>query len=1200
MAKQELDAPDTPPTPGPVGPEDNGYDPEEGVNSVRDEIEDANKGRVFDEGDSYLASRDGGSSEAVPALEPRIPDEVINKMFELGDLDIALVDSTLHIRREAALNREAMLRNYVNEAKGIRKFGRMIWANGIMRFKFLKKYEAKIIDQAKAENYVYAFDGDDDVQRLRVRQAMVHRFTDRLGDELVRTEAGEKRKELDKNSAFATASKDLVSRFVLGEIDEGSFDELTDKLIRGEYGKGLGGELHGSGEVYTANLKEVANKLRGALAHADGVERIRLMGEWRDKSRVVSGLEVGAGRTEVVRTKHDKLLEKFQSGPFGSLVSTETAVAAIQAAAILSNVAVGKLSTAFWWTGIPVLIYGVRGGARQAERSRGERALDLDNAEMGRSVEDIDNSKLKPAQRWLLKRSGRFEKARFEMDSVQGITQKLDALIDEDGKLKEGTSVPEALELVGNIRAKLLVADQDREATVAYGGARHRSERDVALAELTDKLSRIKIELKRAILADAEIAAMIGVTTATNMNDLLQKNVNERSDIIRQQHEASNKTAKKIIHTDTFVSGMTSAGVSLASALVLQDAMAFMDDSRQGAIETAIGIEPNVGPGEEVHNTITESLINGPDQEINIGPGALQQDPNMPTVLISSDSHIQPNGNGTIDILDRNNNPLASGVKINPDNSFPQESIDQLSNNPNVRFEDLSHVKPGSAETVERTIGVGDFLNNQAEVGNVIDVKGINYLGNNTEFSDLNELRFDFTKDAEGNIYGSVGRMSSDGSFNELGSSDIEKLVGEGRASIFLSLDRSNPNTMLEFPISPETGDYVWSADSDLVKSGFWSDTTQPNILGENGVDFHGGYARPGFVDQEGTLTSFATAVGDGEVKEVTTVVPNDSPAMEYAYEISSKEGVVEVPTVTDAAPVIPIEVYRSSKNFHKSGVGQGDKSRGLARESGRNESLDTKPTTDRLSEPGGNTPKPYSEVLEEFKQTAKWKNASKDDQNALEQELHANWLSRSQKTNTTTTTNSDHVSSTTTAAGSNQSKTPSAQQSAQVNSDSNRVESPLESNLLGKLKASDFWKNASDEEKSIIERGLLNPTPVDSTLVDKDSSDQPTEIIPRVIGPHIGDTLIMPPVDSRGVEGKVGNDDRRDVLYGSLRKSFSDVFELEQKIKMLKESNPLDINKQNELKELKNKLEELKKERDVATEAFEKYNFSINQPKAA
>lgn len=775
-------------------------------------------------------------SPVAPApMTPQPPRDQLSLPGQNEPFELVMVDRSNDAMKIARSAAEHRLSQESNQGGKLKRLARAMWKTGVAHEWYRQRYIREEFAEIVKHQDVLITESSSKAERERAQKYLFERFKAGGGHVVTSESLGKKseqRKELGEDSALGKKLKDLIEDAVTNNLSK---DELQQQYeqITDEFRNSGTDELFGEGAVTSENIHEVVEQMRGASLHGESlVHAVKNM-------RIISGESRTGGRSEAHYNLADKAIEKIAKSKRLGWISPELAASGIGIAIGATKVLRGSAARAILGVAAPVAVGAVLGGLRERKRTKDDIAQHQRERELGKTFEGSD--KLRAA----------IEDTMYDDREASELADLLKHSSSEETLDQGGDeALKVALEAIAEVQA--------RQGFTYMGKTLIRHSDPTREDEEMFYLQSAKIEAtnqlrKRLGSLDDDTRARLNIPAGASVRDVLASDEYEPRIVneLREDIEAKDEARKKLIRKRMGVGALKGAFIS-GSLSVAANAIAGGFESAGSSQATESGYERNGG-----------------DISINNGYDVLH------------------NADGTIDIKDADGNVVLDNVARDPNGMLPPESVAKIE----AAGLDVSepHEMPSTLE--DRPVSLQEFINNHSQ--ETLKVSETDWLGNNTQVSDGNELRSDWTGTGvgpNGEVTLNASSMTPGESFNGDHGFDPVAAMHNGNLKLLVSFDEATKNNPIMLSYGPD-GQLVIPPDSPAAKA-FWPD--------ENGQQvFHGFEAKTAVVtgenpDGTSTVASFATIVGENDMPP-TLIDKVETEAAQYSYEITAPvEQVVE------------------------------------------------------------------------------------------------------------------------------------------------------------------------------------------------------------------------------------------------------------------------------------------------------------------
>jgi hypothetical protein len=820
------------------------------------------------------------------------------------DLNIYSIDETEDAKALARDAARAKWREKLQSGGRFKRFVKNLWMgeNGVAGPYVYRKYYLEMLEQIQNEGDVLAHESNDREARRGAQISTIERFESGY----LHDDAGERVSELEEDSAYGIAVKDLIRRYAQGEFqDEAAFMEERSRILNA-LGQAGHEDLIGEGGVRIDNMFLVAEQVKAMVDHGDSVDRII------EGMKVFSGEARSHVRTEAHLNTIDRIIDKLDNNPAGGLVSPVTLGAAGAIAFGVVGAGKGSLAAAAGMT-VPGVLGGVFAGLREHKRLQDDRMLHAREMATGKEFDASSRRRVD------------IETTRYETVSARDLAQQLDAAFEfEEAMTPE--QVQAAYEALALVEARVKLSDQRNIDLVSYSEATQveaeRQALDIARAQ-----AKVKLAARLANLPP-DFRANLEITDTDTVDDAL----NRYTDVIasiESDLSAKDKTYNRIRTRRVATAAAIGAATSLFIGLGSQELIAFANPNYEGLAEHLLNPASANGATKQ---TVLEGMFNG-QEAVSGTPDTYQAFPlgthTGALELPAGYTAVQAT-NGTFSIEGANGAHIVDNLTLNKNGSLTPESIDAL------RAHDVSVSDTGRLVTeygtTTKKISVKAY--NHEHARDITRISRDYWNDNNTPAPDFdhNELGLSYGGEnatgvgPNGSIRMSVAGMTEDGSWHGSRHVSWEDAAEHDKLKLAISGSRGTQSDVYMVDIKPD-GSINIPADSPAAK--FFSE--------EDGkMKFHGGFLEA--VETRGTshgvthVTPLATVSGDHTAHRITEQVQTVSER--YVPHLKLTPPAENIETVGIGGPEIvvrrPLErlARRESYNYYGYGYeGDGDMS---------------------------------------------------------------------------------------------------------------------------------------------------------------------------------------------------------------------------------------------------------------------------------
>lgn len=807
---------------------------------------------------------------------------------ESEPIKLVIVDQS-HDSLDAARDRaDQRLDEELGEGGNFKRFLNGIWKGNIAKDYYRSKYTRQADAAIENAQDVLLYEASE-AARGRAKEATIERFQG-VYDELIHTDAGERREVQGDGSELATGMKSIIKRYCNGELNDETIREERTRLLNA-YRESHGTESIGQGKVVVDNLLEVAQAVAGAVEHGESLDNVL------SKMQVISGEARDGVRGEARYNAVDRAIDSLSKTKVGSLVGPETVATFVAVAASIARVGSHSVVGAVTKTILPGVAAGLWAGLRENKRVQDERVQHSRETAQGKEYNPGDV------------RREEMEKTRYESLAAIDLTNHLRMVVGNE-QLDDGgnEALQVALDAIAATEARIRLSDSRGINLVTYSSSVVGDERmdlDIARAEA-------KVALGARLTADAR--RELGLDESADLREILNQQSNDFIEAIEGDISDKDEAFRQLKNRRVAKAAAIGVASGLTIGLLSQEVMAAVDSTRVGLLEQMWHAHNTTIGGVE-HQTVLHGLLAGDQAIENTGASGdyvMQHFGTHGEMSIPKGDTIIDNGNGTFSMADHSGNISAENIAYNPDGSLPQESINQLTKLGMIVNDKSFDTNVETFQTKE--VGISEYIDNHMAATTHI-MRDMWYDNNTPHKFDLNELRLRWSGASGVTDTGyqlNVASMAPDGSFHGDQAADWSEVVKSGNLKLAVSASVDTQTHVFMVDIGPD-GQINIPADSSAGQ-----------FFANNGgnAEFHGAYAevvQTTGVDGNGVehVRPLATLVGDGSVGTVADRIPVTSIEHHAEYDVIQK--------YTEMAPVIPIESRRSMEAMKaKSGPEKG------------------------------------------------------------------------------------------------------------------------------------------------------------------------------------------------------------------------------------------------------------------------------------
>ncbi|MCX6793094.1 MAG: hypothetical protein NTY12_03630 [Candidatus Falkowbacteria bacterium] len=771
--------------------------------------------------------------------------------------------------------------------EGVVNFSKKIFKHNLFKEKYRQEEIARTKKLIFESGNIYATEQGSQEEHDEAMSAIVDRFVSEY-DEMIHTEAGEKKEVLDENNAEEKELKDditnLIKDYAAGNLNDSTFQEEKIRLFQ-ESSTNKGSVL-GKGGMYADNLLIIAKQIKANVEHGQKLEEMDL------EFDVIVGKAKAGVRTEANYNKIDRIVDKISSTKIGSLVNETTVAVAVGTAYCIATAVSQRLLRSKLFAlgsfGAATLLSGGVAALKESKRLEDERRQHNRDLAQGKKF----NKDMAP-------RRAELEELRYNTELANNLKENLEAsLYEADGSLKEMSQ--EDLNLVlanlAEIEARIRISDTQRIDLISFSNIK-KVEQERYDLNLTR--AKAKVDLRNTLDKRSDL----NLPSGDNFDDSLAKLIGLKTKMFFQDGggiEEKNRSFKKMKTKKMAIRAGWAVLAGLTIGAGVQEIKSWFDGNLQGITERFFD-----GKSEGKSATVFEGLrrwiaggdsprLNGPIHEEIINGGHFKLPEGASLVAGSGGAYNLMNGDEIV----------AGDIEFNPDGSLTEEAKIILANNNVIMSENIVST---AVETTTPGTQPEDIINKNP--GLFHQVKRALWLDNNTKAFDKNELKLwwggdsNSGIDSKGNYVFNVKHMMPKGSYHGNQSVNAQELIKSGGLKMIFSLSSETQNTACEVPIDAN-GNALIDKDSEIGKLLFANEDGKARFLGKYAEVVQSTGQNP---DGSEKIRMLATHVGEGfkgtspehVVNEVKTVITNlDVPV----------DAPIDLPIVLPIMPRTPLE----------------------------------------------------------------------------------------------------------------------------------------------------------------------------------------------------------------------------------------------------------------------------------------------------
>lgn len=856
-----------------------------------------------------IASEEADPTGGVPALintiggVPALREPVPEKLEPDTPLKVMLIDTSMDVRTAAIdfANRRLTSELAENEANTpigrfanlIKNMPKRIWKGSLFKEYYRAKYAQEAArDLAKEGNFV---DQDATPEQLsQARQALFERFGLDY-EEMIHTDAGERREQLAEQDQFVQDSKEIIRKYVSeseADFDQDSLQEAVNRLLARRTRNNS--ELSGQTLLEVTNLLEVAKAVKGRVEHGQSLDRVL-------ENMQFFGGEARTGvRTNLSESMTDKIFEKMSSSRTFRTIAPDALLVAAGTTSMLVNWG-GKRAVATAMTFAMGGSGAVLAGMREHKRTKEDRIQHEREMAQGGRIEEGS------------KRRQEMEQVRYETRSAADLTSNLLAAAEALAKPEADhlQQIKAALDTLTDAKARTELSDASGIDLITYSSQAaigdERLKFNLARAELRVQLEKMLNQMSPGQRLDHGLAG--GVREIVNLR------LAEASKTLEAEVKAKDRAFRALKARRVTKAAAAGLVTGLAVGLLTQEISALFNDQKQGLLESALGKRDEVGPDGKLNQTLLHSWVRGETRVVpSYSSGDLIQT-RIPgsesTINLPKDMSLIPDGQGEFQLIDAKGNLVLGEITIDSSGQIEASDLVALRTHGINLIENSETVSVVGAP-IERSVEVSPA--EYAHQHGATKVSREFWYDNDTLAFDQNELGLhEAGLQADGTLRYSVAGMTEFGSSTGDRAVDWSELAARGEMKFALSASEGTQSEVFLLDISPE-GNIDITPDHPAYKL-FAPD--------ENGFNFKGAFGEAcQTVDQlDGSynIRPLATIVGENSLDSLETVVVEAEPVVQTVFNYDFVPGVNLVEGLTEPAPVLPVVGRRSLEELGES-----------------------------------------------------------------------------------------------------------------------------------------------------------------------------------------------------------------------------------------------------------------------------------------
>lgn len=477
-----------------------------------------------------------------------------------------------------------------------------LWKGRLFRGYYETKYQREIAENYRQNASVNLL--NDDGTPMAREQLMQKAKTDAMygmmlrmcadSDEYVQKQAGESRKEIDKNSEEYKMLTDAMRKFATkGEdgkwmMNEASFNEQLKRVREKMYGEDASGLVD--------NYESIAKYVRGQVEHGESLDAV-MEGFKMYRAKAVEG-----ARTQAELTKIEQIVNKYNHSAVGKYIPPEFIAGAIGAAGYLTskafNSGVGKMIS-FGGTAVGA---GILAAAKEGTKVK------IDQSYLARELAMGDKSV-----------NSKYNKQLGE--TIAGM-RSADEIGAEIRSAIESGDTTKMMDAYNEILARKYMSDIAKVDLIKYS-----SRESMELERM--QLTKDELDLAATLIAAKQkddpnfnltnykktfIDNLKALENGSEINGDMPENVGKLYDEL----DAKDKALNALRRNRAIKAGLVTFAVTATAGVLMQEGRSLFDNNTQGIIEGATGRNTDAA-NETLLETLRGRITNeGP----NVIPGA--------------------------------------------------------------------------------------------------------------------------------------------------------------------------------------------------------------------------------------------------------------------------------------------------------------------------------------------------------------------------------------------------------------------------------------------------------------------------------------------------------------------------------------------------------------------------------------------------
>lgn len=806
-------------------------------------------------------------------------------------LKLVIVDQSRDALSAARDEADRRLTEELNEGGKFKHFMNGIWKGNLAKNYYRAKYTLEAKDAIEDSQDVLLFNSDSTDKRSRAMETTIDRFQSDY-DELIHTDAGERRDTINDSSEAVVEVKALIKKYCNGSLsDENIVEEKTRLLqaLRDSHGpEGLSKSV-----VTVDNIVAIARSVKAAVEHGESLDNTI------NSIQFISGEALNGVRSEAKYNTVEKIIDKLSQTKIGSVVGPNTIIAATTIAASLLKVGSHSVVGAVTKTILPGVGAGLWSGIRENKRMKDDRAQHMRESAQGEEF-SVDS-----------KRRTELEATRYDTLTANELTEHL-KLVGSDEVLNDGgkDALQAALEALAAAETRIKISDRNKLDLITFTDAASIGDERLNL-DITR--AKLKVALNERLTQDRR--QELGLDASKNVSEILSEQSTTYAEVLEGEINEKDKIFNKLKSRNVAKAAVTGVLTGITFGLISQEIVAAADPTRTGLLEQ-IWNAKNTTVGGVEHQTILNGIISG-DQVINrISPSGtyeLADFSGESKISVSSDHSLMDNHDGTFSLIDKSGNISANHIAVNADGTFSDESLREL-HELGMTVSDESFT---SENIISHTTEVDaeEYVNKH--LTETVHVTRDFHYDNDSSVSDKNEMRLHWGGNngvaADGGFEMSVARMTAEGSVNGENSIDWQQAAASGELKLAISATADTQSQVFMVDISPDgnisipegspAAEFFSNEDGKAVFHGAYAEVVHVAGVDENGIE----HIRP-----------LATAVGDQNPGMIQDIVSETIKTHHAVYEITTSGYETTSDVFTEMSPIIPINSRRSLENAEK------------------------------------------------------------------------------------------------------------------------------------------------------------------------------------------------------------------------------------------------------------------------------------------